>query len=69
MNTILNYAVVAALFALVLLPSLAGLARERRIDQALRAAERNQAGPPEAEGAARPVTVARRPSIGSWARV
>ncbi|MGP3633983.1 hypothetical protein ACTU45_11550 [Streptomyces sp. 24-1644] len=70
MNTFMNYTGIAALFVLVLLPALVGLARERRIDRELRAAERNQgAEPPQAEGAARPVAVTRRPSIGSWARV
>ncbi|WP_328905758.1 hypothetical protein OG230_23845 [Streptomyces sp. NBC_00234] len=70
MNTFVNYAGIAVLFALVLLPALVGLARERRIDRALRAAQRSQgAEPPHAEGAARPVTATRRPVVGTWARV
>jgi len=70
MNTILSYLVIAALFALVLLPTFLGLARERRIDRELRDAERRgQAAPPETEGAAQPVRATRRPYVRSWARV
>lgn len=70
MNTFLNVLGTAALFALVLLPALAGLARERRIDRELRAAERARSdGPPEATGAAQPVTATRRPYVRSWARI
>ncbi|MFI8002365.1 hypothetical protein [Streptomyces sp. NPDC086010] len=70
MNTFLSYLVTAALFALVLLPALAGLARERRIDHELREAElRRRTAPPQTRGAARPVTATRRPHLRSWARV
>ncbi|MEU9314480.1 MULTISPECIES: hypothetical protein [unclassified Streptomyces] len=70
MNTFQNVLGIAALIALVLLPALAGLARERRIDRELRAAERARSdGPPETADAARPVTAARRPHLGSWARI
>ncbi|MFD4027589.1 hypothetical protein ACFWRV_29360 [Streptomyces sp. NPDC058576] len=71
MNTFLNYLVVAALFALVLAPVALGVARERRIDRQLRAAERGWrvAGPPETESAARPVTATRRPHLRTWVRV
>ncbi|MEV5203977.1 hypothetical protein, partial [Streptomyces sp. NPDC053720] len=63
MNTFQNVLGTAALIALVLLPALAGLARERRIDRELRAAERARSdGPPQTTGAAQPVTAARRPS-------
>ncbi|MFB7213667.1 hypothetical protein, partial [Streptomyces sp. NPDC056255] len=59
MNTFQNVLGIAALIALVLLPALAGLARERRIDRELRAAERARSdGPPRTAGAARPVTAA-----------
>lgn len=70
MNTFLSYLSIAALFALVLLPALAGFARERRIDRALREAQRaGEARAPETAGAAQPVTAARRPHVRSWARV
>lgn len=70
MNTFLNYLATAALFAFVLLPALAGLARERRIDRELRDAERQRtAQPPETAGAAQPVTATRRPYLRSWARI
>ncbi|MGW4232018.1 hypothetical protein ACWEF9_22435 [Streptomyces sp. NPDC004980] len=70
MNTFLSYLVIAALFPLVLLPSLVGHARERRIDRQLREAERNGLPePPETAGAAQPVVATRRPFAGSWARV
>lgn len=70
MNTFLSYLVIAALFILVLLPALVGLARERHIDRQLRDAERRRrAQPPEAAGAALPVTATRRPYLRSWARV
>ncbi|MEU6012962.1 hypothetical protein ABZ826_02560 [Streptomyces sp. NPDC047515] len=70
MNTFLNVLGIAVLFVLVLLPTLAGLARERRIDRALREAERARGdAPPETTGAAQPVTVARRPYLRSWARI
>ncbi|MFD9809836.1 hypothetical protein ACFWZZ_06520 [[Kitasatospora] papulosa] len=70
MDTFLSYLVIAALFALVLLPALVGLARERRIDRALRDAQRRRGGTrPETAGAAQPVTAARRPYVRSWARV
>ncbi|MFF0060611.1 hypothetical protein ACFYRC_03510 [Streptomyces sp. NPDC005279] len=39
MNTFLNYLFVLALFGLITLPSLVGLARERAIDRQLREAE------------------------------
>ncbi|WP_411088212.1 hypothetical protein [Streptomyces sp. 061-3] len=70
MNTFTNFLAVAALFALVLLPALIGLARERRIDRELRAAEHEQrAEPPETAGAAQPVTATRRPYPRVGARV
>ncbi|MGQ4727786.1 hypothetical protein ACUN3E_08995 [Streptomyces sp. Ju416(a)] len=49
MNLFLNYLVVAALFALVLLPTGLGIARERRIDRQLRDAARGEAEPTETE--------------------
>lgn len=70
MNTFLNYLGIAALFALVLLPVLVGVARERRIDRELREAERDRSTrPPQTTDAARPVRVARRPYVRSWARI
>ncbi|MGW1843696.1 hypothetical protein [Streptomyces sp. NPDC001966] len=70
MNTFQNVLGIAALIALVLLPALAGLAREHRIDRQLRAAQRARSdGPPETAGAARPVMAARRPYLRSWARI
>ncbi|MET7366907.1 hypothetical protein ABZS61_13905 [Streptomyces sp. NPDC005566] len=66
MNTFLSYLATAALLAFVLLPALAGLARERRIDRELRDAQRRRtAQPPETAGAAQPVTATRRPFAGS----
>ncbi|AWL86197.1 hypothetical protein AB0H24_02710 [Streptomyces globisporus] len=49
MNLFLNYLVVTALLALVLLPAGLGLARERRIDRQLRDAARRDAEPTETE--------------------
>lgn len=70
MNTFLSYLAITALLTLVLLPALAGLAREHRIDRELRDAERQRsARPPKTAGAAQPVTATRRPVAGSWARV
>ncbi|MFH9231299.1 hypothetical protein [Streptomyces globisporus] len=69
MNLFLDYLVVTALLALVLLPAGLGLARERRIDRQLRDAARRGAEPTETESAARPVTATRRPHLRSWARV
>ncbi|MEU1482226.1 hypothetical protein [Streptomyces sp. NPDC005752] len=70
MNTFLSYLAIAALFALVLLPALVGLARERRIDRELRDARRGRGEtPPRTAGAAQPVTATRRPYIRSWARI
>ncbi|MFI6726391.1 hypothetical protein NRF20_15875 [Streptomyces sp. R-74717] len=70
MNTFLNVLAIAALIALFLLPTLAGLARERRIDRELREAERERGdAPPETADAAQPVTDARRPYLRSWARI
>ncbi|MEU0304446.1 hypothetical protein ABZ252_34090 [Streptomyces sp. NPDC006175] len=70
MNTFLSYLAVVVLFALVLLPALVGLARERRIDRALREAERRRGErPPGTPGAAQPLTATRRPYIRSWARI
>ncbi|MFJ8748231.1 hypothetical protein ACIREO_02625 [Streptomyces sp. NPDC102441] len=70
MNTFLSYLSIAALFALVLLPALVGLARERRIDRELRDAERRrETAPPETAGAAQPLTATRRPYVRSWARI
>ncbi|MFF9511673.1 hypothetical protein ACF1BU_16440 [Streptomyces sp. NPDC014724] len=68
MNAFLNVLGIAVLIVLFLLPTLAGLARERRIDRELREAERGDA-PPETGGAAQPVTATRRPYLGSWARI
>ncbi|WP_432024372.1 hypothetical protein [Streptomyces parvus] len=69
MNLFLNYLVVAALFALVLLPAGLGIARERRIDRQLRDAARGEAEPTETESAARPVAATRRSHPRIWARV
>ncbi|WP_405938754.1 hypothetical protein OG338_20800 [Streptomyces sp. NBC_00726] len=70
MNTFLNFLGISALFALVLLPALAGVARERRIDRELREAERDRSTrPPQSADAARPVAAARRPYVRSWARI
>lgn len=70
MNTFLNYLGIAAVFALFLLPTLVGIARERRIDRQLREAERGRrTAPPETADAAQPVRAARRPYVRSWARV
>ncbi|MCM2411831.1 MULTISPECIES: hypothetical protein [unclassified Streptomyces] len=70
MNTFLNYLGVTAVFALFLLPTLIGIARERRIDRQLREAERErEARPPETADAAQPVRAARRPYVRSWARI
>ncbi|MER6500803.1 hypothetical protein ABT218_15735 [Streptomyces sp. NPDC001455] len=70
MNTLLDILGISALIVLFLLPTLAGLARERRIDRELREAERGRAeAPPGTADAARPVTAARRPRLRSWARV
>ncbi|MFD8746140.1 hypothetical protein, partial [Streptomyces sp. NPDC059616] len=61
MNTFTNVLGTAALITLVLLPALAGLARERRIDRELRAAERARSdGPPQTTGAGGPP----RPGVG-----
>ncbi|MGW1812466.1 hypothetical protein ACWCQM_02630 [Streptomyces sp. NPDC002125] len=71
MNTFLSFLSIAVLFALVLLPAVLGLARERRIDRELREAaeRRHEAQPPETAGAARPFTATRRPHLRSWARI
>ncbi|MEU2249951.1 hypothetical protein [Streptomyces sp. NPDC019224] len=70
MNTFLNVLGISALFALVLLPALLGIARERRIDRELREAEQDRtARPPRTADAARPVGAARRPYVRSWARI
>ncbi|MEU8699608.1 hypothetical protein AB0C61_18470 [Streptomyces sp. NPDC048680] len=70
MNTFLNLLGIMAVIALVLLPALIGIARELRIDRALREAERSRrTAPPETADAARPVKAARRPYVRSWARV
>ncbi|WP_335940836.1 hypothetical protein [Streptomyces sp. PTD5-9] len=70
MNTLLNILGVSALIVLFLLPTLFGLARERRIDRELREAERRRAKrPPETADAVRPDTAARRPHLRSWARI
>ncbi|MGW6583990.1 hypothetical protein ACWF76_32145 [Streptomyces globisporus] len=68
MNLFLNYLVVTALLALVLLPAGLGLARERRIDRQLRDAARREAEPTETESAARPVAATRRSRPKGWAR-
>ncbi|MGW0786346.1 hypothetical protein [Streptomyces sp. NPDC002913] len=55
MNTFLSFLSIAVLFALVLLPAVLGLARERRIDRELREAERRlEAQPPETAKATPP---------------
>ncbi|MBT2376447.1 hypothetical protein AMK21_15805 [Streptomyces sp. CB00316] len=69
MNTFLDYLVVTALFALVLLPAVIGSVRERRIDRQLRDAEREEAAPTERGSAARPATTTRRLHSGSWVNV
>ncbi|MEV6264910.1 hypothetical protein AB0M42_29745 [Streptomyces sp. NPDC051784] len=70
MNTFLSYLSIAVLFALVTLPALLGLARERRISHELReAARRRETQPPETADAARPVAATRRPQLRSWARI
>ncbi|MFI7234619.1 hypothetical protein [Streptomyces cyaneofuscatus] len=69
MNLFLDYLVVTALFALVLLPVGLGLARERRIDRQLRDAGRGEVEPTETAGAARPATATRPLRPRSWARV
>nr|WSW66884.1 hypothetical protein OG461_12150 [Streptomyces sp. NBC_00995] len=70
MNTFLNFLGISAVSALVLLPALAGIVREHRIDRELRAAERARgAEPPRTADAARPVRAARRPYVRSWARI
>ncbi|WP_406284181.1 hypothetical protein [Streptomyces sp. NBC_00209] len=70
MNTFQNFLGISALFALVLLPALAGMARERRIDRELRAAAQDRGTrPPRTADAARPVAAARRPYVRSWARI
>ncbi|WP_406092729.1 hypothetical protein [Streptomyces sp. NBC_01013] len=70
MNTFLNYLGTTVVFALFLLPTLVGIARERRIDRQLREAERvRSAEPPQTRDAARPVKAARRPYVRSWARI
>ncbi|MFB6819191.1 hypothetical protein ACFCV8_32115 [Streptomyces sp. NPDC056347] len=57
MNAIQNVLGISLLVLLFLAPTLAGLARERRIDRELRAA------------GTEPAPVPRRPYIRSWARV
>ncbi|MFD9425098.1 MULTISPECIES: hypothetical protein [unclassified Streptomyces] len=70
MNTFLNYLGITVVFALFLLPTFVGLARERRIDRELREAERaRETEPPRTAGAAQPVTATRRPHLRSWARI
>ncbi|MYY02036.1 MULTISPECIES: hypothetical protein [unclassified Streptomyces] len=70
MNTFQNVLGIAVLFALVLLPALLGVARERRIDRELREAERDRSTrPPRTADAARPTRAARRPYVRSWARI
>ncbi|MFD3645457.1 hypothetical protein ACFWVT_06265 [Streptomyces cyaneofuscatus] len=68
MNLFLDYLVVTALFALVLLPAGLGLARERRIDRQLRDAGWGEVGPTATAGAARPVRAVRPLRSRSWAR-
>lgn len=70
MNTFVNILGISAVIVVVLTPALLGIARERRIDRALREAERTRATePPGTADAARPVAAARRPYVRSWARV
>ncbi|MET8325832.1 hypothetical protein [Streptomyces sp. NPDC005181] len=66
MNTFLNYLSIATVFALFLVPTLVGVARDRRIDRQLREAERQRRAEfPETAGAARPVKAERRPWYGA----
>ncbi|WP_299528637.1 hypothetical protein [uncultured Streptomyces sp.] len=71
MNTLLNLLAVAVLLALVLLPALVGLARERRIDRALRAAHpASRDEPPQPPAAVvLPARTGGRPYRGAWVRV
>ncbi|MFE5090244.1 hypothetical protein ACFRCI_07555 [Streptomyces sp. NPDC056638] len=70
MNTFLNVLGIAALIALFLLPTLAGLARERRIDRELREAERERGyAPPETADAAPPGDAGGRPHPKNRGRV
>ncbi|MFF5335247.1 hypothetical protein [Streptomyces sp. NPDC013181] len=70
MNTFLDLLGISALIALVLLPAVLGIARERRIDRELREAEQDRsARPPQSADAARPAGAARRPYVRSWARI
>ncbi|ARF75129.1 hypothetical protein B7C62_24955 [Kitasatospora albolonga] len=68
MNIFLDYLVVTALFALVLLPAVVGAVRDRRIDRQLRDAERGEVLPARRESAARPVAATRRLPSWSWAK-
>ncbi|HWU06560.1 MAG TPA: hypothetical protein VN520_09290 [Streptomyces sp.] len=70
MNTFMSYLAVTALFALVLLPVILGLARERRIDRQLREARRRwEAAPRGTTGAAQPAVATRRPYLRTWANL
>lgn len=70
MNTFLDLLGISALIALVLLPAVLGIARERRIDRELREAEQDRSThPPQSADAARPAGAARRPYVRSWARI
>ncbi|MEV0488575.1 hypothetical protein [Streptomyces atratus] len=66
MNTFMNLLGIAVLFALVLLPTLVGIARERRIDRRLRDAERGRRAKPRGTQAA---AVERHPYVRGWARI
>ncbi|MEV7519655.1 hypothetical protein [Streptomyces sp. NPDC091371] len=65
MNTLVNYLVVLAVAALLLGPSLYGMARERRIDRQLReaAAGRSQ---PKARRAQKSSSRSTVPSTATW---
>lgn len=68
-NTLLNLLGVTVLAALVLLPTLYGFARERRISRELRQAERVRRADPPDPAAARPEGAVRRPYLRAWARI
>ncbi|MFE1478118.1 hypothetical protein ACFW6N_30240 [Streptomyces cyaneofuscatus] len=68
MNLFLNYLTVTALFALVALPAVVGLIRERRIDRQLRDAERREVARTEPRSAARPYKVTRHSYPKGWAK-
>ncbi|MET9091615.1 hypothetical protein ABZX72_05980 [Streptomyces cyaneofuscatus] len=68
MNLFLNYLTVTVLFALVALPAVAGLIRERRIDRQLRDAERGEVARTGPRSTARPYKVTRHSYPKGWAK-